>query len=64
VIRLHLRDQAFDVEDMEFEQASRLHSHGTGAFRVSTRPLRGALTSKFRRMSIAVAQVVSVEELP
>lgn len=64
MIRLHLRDELFDVEDMGFDQASDLHERAEGTFRVSARPLNGAATPRFRRMSIAVDQVVAVEELP
>jgi hypothetical protein len=69
MIRLYVRPvavldaSAFDVEDMGFDQAARLHAHGSGAFRVSAR--RADVPDlEFRRMSIAVAHVVRIAEMP
>ncbi len=62
MIRFHIQDSWFDVEDMNFDQAAALHRAGEGTFHVSARRRNADLS--FRRMSIAVNQVISVEELP
>ena len=64
MIRLHLTEQAYDIEEMGFEVAAAIHKRGEGVFQVSARPLRNAATATFRRMSIAVDRVVAVEEVP
>jgi hypothetical protein len=65
MIRLHLEGHhsGYEVDDMGFDQANSLHSHGEGAFLVNARP-SGADHIEFRRMSIAVSRVVRIEELP
>ncbi len=61
MIRLHTRTTWYDADGMDYNEAAKLHASGKGAFDVVAAEFGHSVA---RRMSIAVSEVVRIEDLP